>query len=537
VAIGHSLGGALAQIATLMIKIASENDHKEMTVPVRCVTFASPMPFARFPDKVLNSLQKNNRVRVLEWFRSHTVNFINNNDIIPRLPRYAHFVNNFHNISSLRNFFESDTIRAMGELFDSESRDEFIGSDSEKKQHNHTTKHTEDPIMPPTPDFLSILFPDVGWNRLGVCVVGTMFVYLCIMQPSQALEQFNLLVRCIDNSLRFWDNSGLPAIVRDTAHSVNTAMQCLPFQPAQGYLYFMLGVRGCIEFMNCHLLVKDIVLMVVAVPSLLWGFACNWQLMQRHGYAKLFHNEDKIEMIKNPKKRWSQHDPWPNDRTLVHGKVYLEEEARAADAAAQAAEEKVKQAQNEEEAERLRKEAQEARLNAERERSEAEEAKRKAEDPSQVGRVCMVLVTQEDRVKWYGEDKALFTPIYIFKEKEKEGKDLFERPTRLKSKLSRLMRIVLSWGKAHNALRDIIMIIMVIAFVEGFFQALLGMRTLFVYVFGRMIAGWYFMSMTDSLSALPSHHCIDKYVIFVSNQYNMSHNLDSAMCHNMDVLA
>ena len=503
--VGHSLGGALAQIVTLMIKIASETDHKELTVPVRCVTFASPMPFARFPDESQHNVQKTNQVRLLEWFRAHTVNFINNNDVIPRLPRYASFVNKFHNISSMiHNFFESDTIRAMGELFNNESIDVFIGFDSEKKWHNHTTKHTQDPIMPPTPDFLSELFPDdVNSVQLCCALVVSIVLYYVGYSPEGARKWFNDNVTWLDGSLRsqLGENRGLlrHAAIHNIAHSVNIAMGLLPYQPAQRYLYFMLCVRVCVWVLDGYFVVRVIVHMVAAMLSLLFGFAWNWKLMERHGYEVhpgMFYDGDVIEMIKNPiKGGWWKHDSWYlstvySHYIVVQGKVVRDEE----------------------------------------------------------GEVFMQLEREEELNKWQDNkrnntavlaDKTKDIPIFKeLKEDGKKGKLIMMRPTRLRSWVSRLNRIDHSWVKRDDAfqdhIRDVTLMVIVLIFVELCFAALSIMGV--GLIIGRKIAGLFIRTMTDSLVALSLHHCIDKYVIYVSKQYNMSHNLDDTECCNMAIL-
>jgi len=170
--------------------------------------------------------------------------------------------------------------------------------------------------MPPTPDFLSELFPeDVNSIQLCCALVVSIVLYYVGYSPEGARKWFNVNVNSFDTAWRFWhgENHGLlkHAAIRNTAYSVNTAMQLLPSQPAQAYLYFMLCVRVCVWVPDGYFVVRVIVHMVAAMLSLLYGFAWNWKLMERHGYEDMFYDGDEIEMILNPGKgRWHKRDVW-----------------------------------------------------------------------------------------------------------------------------------------------------------------------------------------------------------------------------------
>jgi len=81
---GHSLGGALAQIAALLLHVETRqtgNDFK-----VACITFAAPTPFAPLRAEQLgSSAQGRAQAESLKWLQDHSTNYVNNNDLVPRL--------------------------------------------------------------------------------------------------------------------------------------------------------------------------------------------------------------------------------------------------------------------------------------------------------------------------------------------------------------------------------------------------------------------------------------------------------------------
>lgn len=76
---GHSLGGAIAQVAAFILY---DTLDPCISSDVACVTFASPMPFALDPRSPNEPVQQ----RGLKWLSDHCINFVNNNDMVPRLP-------------------------------------------------------------------------------------------------------------------------------------------------------------------------------------------------------------------------------------------------------------------------------------------------------------------------------------------------------------------------------------------------------------------------------------------------------------------
>ena len=128
---GHSLGGGLARIAILkmkrflelfepqnntklenFIKIKGNKDfllktdngqekNKEMIKDslktARCITFAAPNPFTRIHEAMkkkskYNHLNQRQTRMTKQWLERHTLNFINANDIVPRLPNELGFL-------------------------------------------------------------------------------------------------------------------------------------------------------------------------------------------------------------------------------------------------------------------------------------------------------------------------------------------------------------------------------------------------------------------------------------------------------------
>lgn len=83
---GHSLGGALAQVATLtamvkLPKIVSESPTERSCPEVRAFVFASPMPFYFDKDNLKDSEEE-----ILQRFRAKVHNVVFSLDVVPRIP-------------------------------------------------------------------------------------------------------------------------------------------------------------------------------------------------------------------------------------------------------------------------------------------------------------------------------------------------------------------------------------------------------------------------------------------------------------------
>lgn len=85
---GHSLGGALAQIAMLFLWRELHNQER-IAHHAYCVTFGSPAPFA-----IAKPCDEAQRLpeQAKTWMKERCVNFVNNNDPVPRLPFAPDFV-------------------------------------------------------------------------------------------------------------------------------------------------------------------------------------------------------------------------------------------------------------------------------------------------------------------------------------------------------------------------------------------------------------------------------------------------------------
>jgi len=99
---GHSMGGALAQIAMMQVyskldemKISPSSlcpDQERMLKGVECVTFASPMPFVTDEEDDVTIEVLRSQRRALQWMSNNAVNFVNNNDVVSRLPGCLDFL-------------------------------------------------------------------------------------------------------------------------------------------------------------------------------------------------------------------------------------------------------------------------------------------------------------------------------------------------------------------------------------------------------------------------------------------------------------
>mmetsp|Transcript_75307 Transcript_75307/g.148971 ORF Transcript_75307/g.148971 Transcript_75307/m.148971 type:complete len:571 (+) Transcript_75307:75-1787(+) len=91
---GHSLGGAMAQIAALKIMQAAENVkddvQKKVMMDVKCVTFAAPHAFKLLPET--HGCQRDDQQNILLRAEQQLHNYIHNNDLVPRLPGFADFI-------------------------------------------------------------------------------------------------------------------------------------------------------------------------------------------------------------------------------------------------------------------------------------------------------------------------------------------------------------------------------------------------------------------------------------------------------------
>eukprot|EP00438_Fugacium_kawagutii_P036515 Skav217606 [mRNA] locus=scaffold2172:187971:190272:+ [translate_table: standard] len=95
---GHSLGGALAQIVMLFLcrehETLQSQLHKQEHIAnhAYCITFGSPAPFAEIPNLNPRVKAKKQREKAKGWMKERCVNFVNNNDPVPRLPFAPDFV-------------------------------------------------------------------------------------------------------------------------------------------------------------------------------------------------------------------------------------------------------------------------------------------------------------------------------------------------------------------------------------------------------------------------------------------------------------
>lgn len=109
---GHSMGGALGQISVLQILAKLDNETaaaakgRELREPrlspqarrlaqsVTCVSFGAPMPFAPEAQERLSVPVLHAQRRALDWLASRTLTYVNNNDIVARLPGCIEFLRN-----------------------------------------------------------------------------------------------------------------------------------------------------------------------------------------------------------------------------------------------------------------------------------------------------------------------------------------------------------------------------------------------------------------------------------------------------------
>jgi len=95
---GHSLGGALAQVACLNAYLDSLADRPLAAVhdKLKCVTLAGPHPFAKkdyaSDDARLSQAQKSKQAAALAWMAANCLNVCNNDDLVPRLPGVFSYV-------------------------------------------------------------------------------------------------------------------------------------------------------------------------------------------------------------------------------------------------------------------------------------------------------------------------------------------------------------------------------------------------------------------------------------------------------------
>ena len=86
---GHSLGGALSQIAMLFLWLQMEDQRgslygNQLVRNARCITFGSPAPFAE--SEASNPAKRRARNAAFEWIQNQCFNFANIKDPVPRLP-------------------------------------------------------------------------------------------------------------------------------------------------------------------------------------------------------------------------------------------------------------------------------------------------------------------------------------------------------------------------------------------------------------------------------------------------------------------
>ncbi|CAK9094369.1 unnamed protein product [Durusdinium trenchii] len=101
--LGHSLGGALVQIAMAFMWLEATNResplyNNELMKNARGILFGSPAPFVQKERGTVGQRGHNREARA--WMQEHCVNFVNNNDVVPRLP----FNLDFAPLGCLRSF-------------------------------------------------------------------------------------------------------------------------------------------------------------------------------------------------------------------------------------------------------------------------------------------------------------------------------------------------------------------------------------------------------------------------------------------------
>ena len=100
---GHSLGGALAQVAALV----AYTDHKLWEDPkaskllsgLQCITVAAPQPFSPTSHQQIHTENGDAaagvvlaQAQALQWMERRCTNYVRNNDLVPRLPGNLDFV-------------------------------------------------------------------------------------------------------------------------------------------------------------------------------------------------------------------------------------------------------------------------------------------------------------------------------------------------------------------------------------------------------------------------------------------------------------
>lgn len=96
---GHSMGGALGQITALQIlqKLDEARDSlpattKKLASSLSCVSFGAPMPFAPEAPERLSVATLHAQRRALDWLSARCLTYVNNNDVVPRLPGCIDFL-------------------------------------------------------------------------------------------------------------------------------------------------------------------------------------------------------------------------------------------------------------------------------------------------------------------------------------------------------------------------------------------------------------------------------------------------------------
>ena len=104
---GHSLGGALAQIAAMLsYRTIQDRDDPDLmalvTNRLRCVTLAAPQPFTLQVHDLRTFVNPDPFVRqAVPWMLQKCINYVNHDDLVPRLPFNHDFFSSFKLFRSL----------------------------------------------------------------------------------------------------------------------------------------------------------------------------------------------------------------------------------------------------------------------------------------------------------------------------------------------------------------------------------------------------------------------------------------------------
>eukprot|EP00931_Biecheleriopsis_adriatica_P068212 TRINITY_DN42202_c0_g1_i1.p1 TRINITY_DN42202_c0_g1~~TRINITY_DN42202_c0_g1_i1.p1 ORF type:complete len:368 (-),score=44.48 TRINITY_DN42202_c0_g1_i1:236-1339(-) len=107
---GHSLGGACAQVACLVMHTLARSGSlsrnlQPLVNSMMCITFGAPMPFAL--EEHVTASQSIAREQTLQFMAKHCWNYVHNNDPVPRIPSFIDFVDPLLNRALRKTFMEA----------------------------------------------------------------------------------------------------------------------------------------------------------------------------------------------------------------------------------------------------------------------------------------------------------------------------------------------------------------------------------------------------------------------------------------------